>query len=115
MGRGHDNGRGSVSDDVPTDDMIVRANIAVPEHVVYRSFETETVLLNLRTGHYHGLNPTGGRMLDMLRETGSVREVADAIAAETNHSADVVLRDLTRLCSDLAARGLIEVDAAQSG
>lgn len=104
-----------MSDEAPTKEMIVRANIAVPEHVVYRSFDTETVLLNLRTGHYHGLNSTGGRMLELLRATGSVPSAADTIATETNHSVDVVLRDLTQLCSDLAERGLIEVHAAQAG
>src|SRR4051794_41962271 len=41
----------------------------VPEHVVFRTFEAETLLLNLESGQYHGLNATGGRMLGLLKET----------------------------------------------
>ena len=33
----------------------------VPEHVVYRTFVSETVVLNLQSGHYHGINTSGGR------------------------------------------------------
>ena len=45
---------------------ILSARPAVPDHVVYREFVNETVVLNLETGTYHGLNPSGGRMLEAL-------------------------------------------------
>ena len=35
-----------------------RLVVRVPEHVVYRDFAEQTVVLNLRTGRYHGLNET---------------------------------------------------------
>ena len=93
----------------------MRAHIRVPEHVVSRAFEAETVLLNLRTGSYHGLNATGGRMLSLLRETGSVLATAETISEETSHPVEDITRDLTRLCTGLAERGLIELDVAASG
>ena len=31
------------------------AAIRLPDHVVFRRFPAETVLLNLQTGHYHGV------------------------------------------------------------
>jgi hypothetical protein len=94
--------------------MVMRAHVRIPSHVVHRSFEQETVLLNLHTGAYHGLNETGGRMLTLLAETGSVRSTADAIARETSHPVEDVERDLTQLCADLAERGLIELDEPAS-
>ena len=39
--------------------------IRLSDNVVYRSFGSETVLLNLDTGHYHGLRGAGGRMLEL--------------------------------------------------
>jgi hypothetical protein len=99
-----------VGDDVPVDEVLMHARIRVPEHVVHRSFEAETVLLNLHTGTYHGLNPTGGRMLELLRETGSLLETAETIAREDNHPVDDVARDLAKLCRELAERDLIEID-----
>jgi hypothetical protein len=97
-------------DDAPLDPALLRARIRVPEHVVHRDFESETVLLNLRTGTYHGLNPTGGRMLELLRTTGSLLATAEAISREDNHPVDEVARDVAKLCSDLAERDLIEID-----
>ena len=47
---------------------LLTCKVTVPQHVVYRSFPTETVVLNLNTGKYHGLNATAGRMLDELEE-----------------------------------------------
>ena len=39
----------------------LQLNVKLPQHVVYRDFVSETVLLNIQTGKYHGLNPTAGR------------------------------------------------------
>ena len=88
---------------------LASARISVPEHVVFRSFESETVLLNLSSGHYHGLNATGGRMLELLRENGSVPETAAGVADEFGQPVEEVTRDLIDLCTELEARGLIEV------
>lgn len=89
------------------------AVVHVPKHVVYRSFEAETVLLNLQTGQYHGLNRSGGRMLELLDTTGgSVREAIDRLADEYGEDAEAIEGGLASFCAALAARGLIEVDDA---
>jgi hypothetical protein len=95
---------------IPTD-RILKAKAVVPEHVVYRSFEAETLLLNLETGQYHGLNPTGGRMLELLRETdGNIGPAIDRLAGEFNVATDDIAQDLATFCADLHERGLIEVE-----
>jgi len=80
----------------------------VPEHVVYREFAQETVVLNLQTGQYHGLNPTGGRMLEVVERTASLREAAAELSAMLPVDPAMVERDLLRFCWDLSQRGLIE-------
>jgi len=84
--------------------------IRLSENVVFRSFGSETVLLNLSTGQYHGLKGTGGRMLELLEENGDLETVARQISEEYDHPFDEVLRDLRALCSALAERSLIEMD-----
>jgi hypothetical protein len=84
--------------------------ISVPEHVVHRAFEQETVLLNLETGQYHGLNSTAGRMLEALQSLGDARAAARQIAEEFEVPVERVETDLALLCSQLAERGLIVVD-----
>jgi hypothetical protein len=81
----------------------------VPEHVVHRAFAAETVVLNLKTGGYHGLNPVAGRMLEVLEETGDPREAIRRVLAEWDVSQEQVDADAARLCADLVERGLIEV------
>jgi Coenzyme PQQ synthesis protein D (PqqD) len=86
--------------------------VSVPDHLVSRPFQGETVLLNLRTNRYHGLNPTGARILELLRETGDTAATADRLAAEYGRPAGEVARDVEELCAALAERGLVEVEDA---
>lgn len=93
----------------PAQAAVLRATVRIPDHVVFRSFVQETVLLNVNTGKYHGVNPTGGRMLEILQERGSVAEAAEQLAQEYGRPLQEVQRDLSSFCAGLAERGLIEV------
>jgi hypothetical protein len=82
--------------------------VRVPQHVVYRDFAAETVVLNLNTGIYHGLNPTAGRMLTLLDELGDIRATAARLSNEYRRPRAQMAEDLETFCRDLLARGLIE-------
>jgi Coenzyme PQQ synthesis protein D (PqqD) len=89
---------------------LLKAKARVPDHVVYRWFEKETLLLNLNTGQYHGLNPTGGRMLQLLDDTdGAIGPAVQRLAEEYEVPLDEIASDLTSFCAALAERGLIEI------
>ena len=81
--------------------------MVVPDDVVHRTFAAETVVLNLKSGKYHGLNPTGGHMFEVLAKVGSVREAAALIADEYGRPFDEISGDLCIFCLDLERRGLI--------
>jgi hypothetical protein len=85
------------------------ATVRVPNSVVHRAFPAETIVLDLESGVYHGLNHVAGRMLELLEELGRVRSVADRLAEEYDHPPARIQRDLCRLCEDLFERGLIEL------
>jgi hypothetical protein len=89
--------------------MVLRARISVPQHVVYRDFPAETVVLNLQAGRYYGLNPTAGRMLAALDRTELVEDAAKAVAGEFSRPLREVEVDICRLCAQLLDRGLIEL------
>jgi hypothetical protein len=97
---------------MPPEDLLDQ-RFSVPDHVVHRAFAAETVVLNLRTGGYHGLNPVAGRMLEAIAETGDPRRAIEAVLQEWDVEPDRVRRDAAALCSDLLDRGLIE--RAQAG
>ena len=88
---------------------ILEARARVPGHVVHRSFAHETVILNLKTGKYHGLNPTAGAMLTQLERDATVAEAATRLAARYERPVEEIAQDLCDLCLDLLERGLIEL------
>ncbi|MDQ3612608.1 MAG: PqqD family protein [Actinomycetota bacterium] len=92
---------------------MLSATVRLPQHVVFREFPAETVVLNLDTGKYHSLNPVGGRMLEMLDHTKSVQEAVRRLQDEFREQDPAVVEaDLYQFCLDLAMRGLIEVEVA---
>jgi Coenzyme PQQ synthesis protein D (PqqD) len=95
-------------------DTLLSARLRLPEHVVHRSFVAETVVLNLQTGRYHGLNPMGGRMLGVLNEAPSVRRAVEQISAEYEQDLAIVEADFVTFCVDLLERGLVEVVVADA-
>jgi hypothetical protein len=85
------------------------ARASIPPHVVYRTFAAETVILNLDTGKYHGLNATGGRMLELLDRCDSIAEAATTFASDFDKEPVDVEPDIRAFCSRLFERGLIDI------
>jgi hypothetical protein len=88
---------------------ILAARVKVPSHVVYRSFAAETVMLNLQTGQYHGLNAIGGQMIQTLERCPSVREAAKELGSQFDVPQSQLEQDVCDFCRDLSVRGLIEL------
>lgn len=100
---------------LPPDFPIPAAHASIPSHIVYRAFAAETVILNLETGKYHGLNPTGGRMLELLDRCGNVGEALNAFATAYGKEPGEVEQDLRAFCTRLHERGLIEITLNGAG
>jgi hypothetical protein len=90
-----------------SDEELLDARARLPQHVVHRSFVSETVVLNLRTGKYHGLNPTAGKMLDALEAAPTVGDAVPLLAAEYGLGQEGIQSDLLALTRGLLERGLI--------
>jgi hypothetical protein len=93
------------------DPALSESRATVPQHVVYREFVNETVVLNLQTGTYHGLNPTAGLMLQAIDRTETLGAALEKLVADYGWSLEEVEPDFVALCDKLAERGLLEVDA----
>ena len=97
----------------PNDQTLLAARARLPQHVVHRSFVAETVVLNLRTGKYHGLNATAGRMLEALESAPTVDDSVAELASRVRSRGGADPRaDLLALCRGLLERGLIEIEDA---
>jgi len=91
----------------------VRARLGTD--VVHRTFGDRAVVLNLRTGAYHGLNHTAYTMLDVMTASSSLEIALDGLAARYDTPRDELRRDLVALCGMLIDRRLVEVCASQDG
>ena len=79
--------------------------------MVYRRLPSETVVFNLQTGKYHGLNATAGSMLEALDAApAACATPRPPWPASTSQPQATVERDMRELCDGLLARGLIELD-----
>lgn len=90
------------------------AAVHIPKHVVYRSFVQETVVLNLETGRYHGLNTTAGAMLSALESAGSIRGALQSLAETFPEAGERLEHDLLKFCESAQQRGLIELTETAS-
>ena len=89
---------------------MLKARLRVPDHVVYRNFGDETVVLNLDSGMYHGLNQTAAAMLKTVGESETVDAAVERLVEQFEQPREVIERDLLDLCQALSERGLIEHD-----
>jgi hypothetical protein len=90
-----------------SDQELLAMRIRLPQHVVHRSFVAETVVLNLRTGKYHGLNPTAGKMLEALDAAPTVADAVPELTNEYGVEREQIERDLLTLTRGLLERELI--------
>ena len=81
----------------------------VPQHVVFRALAAETVLLNIQSGKYHGMDEIGSRFFEVMRDSLNLQSALAALAKEYNASEERIRRDLIGYCSELLSDGLIEL------
>lgn len=81
--------------------------LAVPAHVVARRIGNETVLLDLESGTYFGLDPVGARIFELIGEGRSIAAIGRALLAEYEIGEDVLMMDVERLVAELRANGLV--------
>jgi Coenzyme PQQ synthesis protein D (PqqD) len=67
----------------------------------------EAVILNLKSGVYHGLNEVGARVWSFIQQAKSVKEILEMLLQEYEVNVEQCNNDLIALLSDLLAAELI--------
>ena len=86
-----------------------RVEITVSPDALFREIQGESVILDLRSQRYFGLDVVGTRMWELLAEHREPSMVADAILHEFEVERPEVERDLETLIAELEAAELITV------
>jgi Coenzyme PQQ synthesis protein D (PqqD) len=72
----------------------------------------EAVILNLKSGVYHGLNEVGARVWNLIQEPRTVKDIKQALLEEYDVEAEQCQNDLMALLEDLLVSGLININNA---
>lgn len=89
--------------------------VTVPENVLFRELEGESVILNVDSETYFGLDDVGTRMWIELIDTETVQEAFDTLRTQYDTAPDRLCLDLIKLVEKLIENGLMEIaDATPS-
>jgi hypothetical protein len=86
--------------------------VTIPAEVMARQVGEETVILDLASGTYFGLDSVGARIWQLLSEGRTQAEVCESMLAEYEVSRDEIERDLSELLDALVDKGLIRFESA---
>jgi hypothetical protein len=83
--------------------------VKIPDDVLISKLQEESVILNLDSERYYGLDDVGTRMLSILSNSESIEAAYQTLVQEYDVDAQVLRRDLTELIENLSQQGLIQI------
>lgn len=88
------------------------STITASKNHLSSEIDGETVLLDIESGVYLGLNSVGSSIWNLIAESKKVTDIRDAIANEYEIDLDSCEKDVLDFLEKLADEGLIEVQNA---
>ena len=83
--------------------------VKVPDDVLISNLQDESVILNLDSERYYGLDSVGTRILSVLTTSDSIEAAYKKLIDEYDVDGDVLREDLLALVENLVEQGLIQV------
>ena len=84
--------------------------VTVPDDVLISRLQEESVILNLDSERYYGLDDVGTRMLSVLSTSSSIEAAYELLLEEYDVDGEVLRRDLLSLVEQLVDRGLVRIE-----
>jgi len=81
--------------------------LAIPPQVMARTVGDETVILDLASGTYFGLDPVGARIWALMGERKTLAEICATMLEEYEVGREQLETDVLRLSGELVERGLV--------
>lgn len=87
----------------------LQGKVSIPDGVLVRELQGESVLLNINTESYFGLDDVGTRMWAVLTDSPSIQAACDRLLAEYEVDPRQLSADLRTFIDKLAELGLIKI------
>ena len=84
--------------------------VRVADDVLISNLQEESVILNLNSERYFGLDDVGTRMLSVLITSDSIEAAYESLAAEYDVDRQALRVDLITLVENLLQQGLVKVE-----
>lgn len=88
--------------------MNLATRVTIAAHVRAKQIGDDTVILDLATGTYFGLDTVGARIWQLMQEGKTLSEICDVMVLEYQVSRAALEQDVVQLAETLSARKLIE-------
>lgn len=88
---------------------------ALLPHVLVRFLDKESVILNLDTERYFGLDETGTRMWQLLTSAPTIEAAYRELQNEFDVESELLRLHLTELLGRLVENGLLQIQPADVG
>lgn len=89
--------------------------VVIPPHVLVRHLDGESVLLNLETEKYFGLDSTGTRMFELVTTSATIELAYGKLVEEFEVEPELLRNHLRELLSELRENGLLNILPADVG
>ncbi len=90
-------------------DMNLSDKVTIPTQVMARTVGDETVILDLASGTYYGLDPVGARMWQLMSEGQPLAAICEVMLEEYEVTREALEVDVLRLTEELSAKGLVSL------
>jgi hypothetical protein len=89
--------------------------VSIPHHLLIRLLDKESVLLNLETERYFGLDETGTRMWQVTTAGPNIEFAYQQLLSEYDVDADTLRQNLSELLENLMQNGLLTLASYDVG
>lgn len=83
--------------------------LKIPDDVLISNLQDESVILNLDSERYYGLDSVGTRMLSVLTISDSIEAAYNTLIQEYDVDDQTLRRDLIALVENLVEQGLVQI------
>jgi hypothetical protein len=90
--------------------MNLNQTITLSPDVISQEVSGETVLLDLESENYFGLDEVGTRIWQLIKETNDLKAIYDTLLTEYDVKEERLQQDLDTLLSEISGLGLITLE-----
>ena len=83
--------------------------VRIPDEILISGLQDESVILNLNSERYFGLDDVGTRMMSVLNTSDSIQSAYETLLKEYEVEPEVLRQDLTSIVEQLMDQGLVKI------